>query len=259
MKVFPQIAQYPFIKTQIRRTVINELADGSTVRLADPSASGIEWTMTFRDLCDEEAKRLETFFVEVEGALGRFTFVDPLGNLLFCSETLDAGSWEHSDLLDLAGGKEDAFKGTAGWRLANLTGAELDFEQTINAPGCYRYNFSLWVRAEDSATLILRAGLLQREVAVGPSWQRVHLTCPGSDSTVESVTFGIRLPSPSCFDVFGPMVAAQDGPSKYVPSTGQGAAYERARLANNSLDMLTTGPNRHSCTLRIIHGHNLRS
>jgi len=60
MLVYPQlgtgaISQYPIKKTRRVRTVINEAADGSTVRLADPAEETTEWQLDYAEIGDEEA------------------------------------------------------------------------------------------------------------------------------------------------------------------------------------------------------------
>jgi len=67
MLVYPQlgtgaISQYPIKKTRRVRTVINEAADGSTVRLADPAGETTEWQLDYAEIGDEEAAALHQRF-----------------------------------------------------------------------------------------------------------------------------------------------------------------------------------------------------
>src|SRR5215213_6561827 len=93
MLCFPQlstgsIAQYPIEKRRLSRTVVNEASDGSRVKLADPGARAIEWTLAFESLSDEERsalvrrhtqrhdRRLELF--ELDNELSRIPRSEPL-------------------------------------------------------------------------------------------------------------------------------------------------------------------------------------
>ena len=93
MPTYPQLgsgalSQFPVQKIRRTRTVVNQAADGSTIKLADPAGAITEWDLTYTDLSDEEASALLAFFVAVEGTLNGFTFLDPAGNLLAWSDDL---------------------------------------------------------------------------------------------------------------------------------------------------------------------------
>ena len=109
MLYFPQlstgaIAQYPIEKRRLSRTVMNEASDGARVKLADPGATAVEWTLTFETLTDAERDALSQLHSAVEGRLGTFTFLDPTDNLLCWSEKLDEAVWERNSLLTVTGG-----------------------------------------------------------------------------------------------------------------------------------------------------------
>src|ERR1035441_8859924 len=60
MPTYPQLgsgalSQFPVQKTRRLRTVVNQAADGSTIKLADPAAEVTEWLLTYADLRDAEA------------------------------------------------------------------------------------------------------------------------------------------------------------------------------------------------------------
>src|ERR1043166_2575406 len=105
--VFPELSQFPIRKTLRSRTVVNEAADGSTVRLADPAGGSIEWRLDYVGLSDDEGALLEEFFADAEGSLNGFTFLDPMGNLLANSGRLDADVWQRDPMLQLTSGIAD--------------------------------------------------------------------------------------------------------------------------------------------------------
>ena len=106
MLYFPQLStgavgQYPIQKRRLSRTVVNEALGGARVKLPDPNASAVEWTLDFQALSDNERDALAQLFGAVEGQLSDFTFLDPTDNLLFWSEKLDEAVWERNSLLQI--------------------------------------------------------------------------------------------------------------------------------------------------------------
>src|SRR5262249_28067481 len=98
MACFPQLltgasSQYPIRKRSAYRTIRNLCLDGREIKLTDPAASAIDWTLTFEELIDDEISALRDFFGSVEGRLGTFTFLDPTDNLLAWSERFDEAVW----------------------------------------------------------------------------------------------------------------------------------------------------------------------
>ena len=82
MTTYPQLesgalSQFPVQKTRRARTVMNQAADGSTIKLADPAGMVTEWTLTYVDLSDAEATALwdRTWGATGSGAGG--TSLDP--------------------------------------------------------------------------------------------------------------------------------------------------------------------------------------
>ena len=122
MATYPQLgsgalSQFPVQKNRRARTVVNQAADGRTIKLADPAAKVTEWVLTYAELSDEEATALLGFFAATEGTLNGFTFLDPVGNLLAWSEQLDEAVWQKDPLLTLISGVADPRGGTQAWRL----------------------------------------------------------------------------------------------------------------------------------------------
>ena len=152
------MSQFPVRKIRRARTVVNQAADGSTIKLADPLGAVTEWDLTYTDLSDAEASALLTFYVAVEGTLTGFTFLDPAGNLLAASDDLNQAAWQKDPLLSLTGSVNDPLGGTLAWRLTNGGAAEQALGQTLEAPGAYLYCLSAYVRAATASSVGLTIG-----------------------------------------------------------------------------------------------------
>src|SRR5581483_3892494 len=98
MLIYPQLTtgtltQFPVQKRRRLRTLVNTLADGGCLKLADPAAEITEWQLKYSDLSDQEAVALQQFFQAAEGSLQAFTFLDPTVNLFSWSDCLDHADW----------------------------------------------------------------------------------------------------------------------------------------------------------------------
>ena len=260
MAAYPQLgsgalSQFPVQKTRRARTVVNEAADGSTIKLADPAVQVTEWVLTYTDLSDEEAAALGTFFSAMEGTLNGFTFLDPAGNLLAWSEQLDQAVWQKDPLLTVTGGVTDPRGGAAAWRLSNHGGAEQSAAQTLAAPGGYQYCWSAYVRAASATSVGLTAGNQTARRVATSEWTRIAWTSSG-DAQGTSVRFGMEVGAGDAVEVYGLQVEAQTAPSGYKAST-RGGVYEGAHLGDDSLTLTSTDVNRNSCTVKIIHANHL--
>ncbi|HWB95683.1 MAG TPA: hypothetical protein VG672_03250 [Bryobacteraceae bacterium] len=260
MLYFPQLAsgatgQYPIRKRRSVRTVLNDCLDGRSVKWADPAGPVTEWELHFAELSDGEVETLETFFLNVEGSLGSFTFLDPVGNLLCWSEDFSQPAWTKDPLLGIMGGGLDAWGGRTAYRLQNGTGANLRIQQTLEAPASYCYTLSLYARSDQPASLALLRDTGTLVVPVTTSWRRLVFS-GDSQSAAETIAFGLQLAPGTTVDVCGIQVEPQPGASPYKRSDADGGVYADARLAADSLEITTEGPNRHGCVLRILHAEH---
>src|SRR5579883_142731 len=160
MAVFPQLttgalAQFPVKKSNRLRTIINTMADGSVVKLADPAGALTEWQLQYSNLSDAEAAALQQFFLSMEGSLNVFTFLDPTANLLAWSDQLTNDVWTADPFAGLAGGVADPLGGNNGWTLSNSGAAPQGIYQTLNAPGGYTYCLSVYLGSVAAAGAIL--------------------------------------------------------------------------------------------------------
>jgi hypothetical protein len=252
--IYPQLftgalSQFPVRKTRRARTVINEAEDGTAVRLADPAGETTEWQLVYADISDEEAATLEKFFLEAEGTLHGFTFLDPMGNLLAWSDRLDVDSWHKDPMIAVSAGD------SRGWRLQNTGAAGQGIGQTLQAPAAYTYCFSVYARSDTPTMVRLSIGNEIADRVASGEWRRLSITATGSANEV-SLRFGIETQGGANLEVYGPQVEAQDGASVYHMST-RGGVYEDAHLRDDVLRITRTGFNRNSCTVNIIHANHL--
>jgi hypothetical protein len=184
MAVFPQLtsgalAQFPVRKSNQLRTVVNTMADGSVVKLADPAGAITEWQLQYSNLSDAEAAAMQQFFLSMEGSLNVFTFLDPTANLLAWSDQLTNDVWTADPFAGLTGGVADPLGGTNGWTLSNSGAAPQGVYQTLNVPGGYTYCLSVYVQSATPGTAILMLAGNQTTVTVGSGWTRFAVTGQG--------------------------------------------------------------------------------
>jgi hypothetical protein len=260
MLVFPQLvsgalSQFPLKKQQRQRTVINTSADGYNIRLDDPPAATTLWTLQYTNLNDSEIQALAAFFASTEGSLNTFTFLDPAANLLAWSEDLTNAVWTKDPQLTLTANIADPFGGTGAYHFANAGVALQGISQTLNAPTSYPYNFSVYARSPQPATLTMQAGAKSTACALTANWQRFSLLgSPASGAT--AMAFQIEALGNSAVDVFGPQAEAQWAPSAYKKST-TGGVYQNARFNDDVFTYTTTDVNRHSATVNILYANHL--
>ncbi len=235
--------------------MVNTAPDGSSVKLPDPNGEVTEWQLLYSELSDGEIGALEEFFAAAEGTLNGFTFLDPTANLFAWSSKLDETAWTPGPLLTVAGGVDDPTGGTRAWRLSNAGGGAQAITQTLSAPAGYLYCLSAYVRTAQAITAAMLIGAARADRAVANQWTRIGFTASG-DPQESSITFGLEVPPAATLDVYGLQVEPQSAASVYKATTG-GGVYEDARLADDALTITTTGVNRHSCTVNIIHANHL--
>ena len=259
MLYFPQlssgaIGQYPIRKRTVEKTVVNLSPDGTTIKYADAGASSVEWQLAFQNLDDGEIDALQQFFAACEGRLNAFTFLNPAGNLLAWSEDLGQPAWETSTLLQLSTGISDPNGGLMATRITNPTSSDLTLQQTINGPGWFSYCFSMYVRGQSAngVSLYLQAGTASVSGAspVATNWARIAFSGKQS-TTVESMTAGIVVAAGQSLDIFGLQLEAQPAASPYNRTFSADGVYANAHFKEDVLDVTTTAPNRHSCTLTV--------
>ncbi len=259
MNVYPQLTsgalgQFPIAKVLETRTVVNQLADGSKVKLADSTGGLTGWRLQYAAISDAELAAIQQLFQACEGSLGAFTFVDPVGNLLAWSEDLANAVWQPDPLLAITAGVADPFGDRQGFHLVNSGGAVQGLNQTLNAPGEYLYSLSVYAKAAQPTGGLLSIGAQNKNIAIGVEWNRFTFTGCG-DATASSVVFAIQC-GQGAIDIFGPQVDAQPAVSAYKRSSA-GGVYQNARFQEDTLTCTATAPNQNSVTVNILYANHL--
>lgn len=242
--VYPQLTQWPVVKRLRRRTVVNRTADGRAIKLGDPAGVITEWELRYVELGDSEAATLRQFFESAEGSLLPFLFVDPTDNLLVGSEALDGSSWSRGPMLQVSGGPVE-------WRLENTGAGPQDIWQDIGGPSGFVYCFSVEARADEAAGITLMVGSARTSGPLGGDWRRLKVS-----GRADETRFGIEVPQASAINVRRLQVEAQPGTSMARPAVGDGV-YAEAHFRDDTLEVIATGLNRHSCTVNIIHANHI--
>ncbi len=260
MLVFPQLAtggsgQYPVIRRQRLRTVVNELPDGTVVRYADTDAGETRWEMRLSGLTTAEWSQIETLFTAAEGRLKTFTFLDPAANLVSWSEDLSKPVWSKDPMIQLTPAIDDLLGTTRATRAVNTAQAAQRISQTLAAPGWFHYCLSVSARGSSPGSMTLFAstasGTQSKAVALTTGWRRYEWS-GNLQLTETSVEFGIELDPGAMVDLFGSQVEAQPGASLYKPTFAGGGVYAQARFQDDALAVTTRGPNQHAVTVRIV-------
>lgn len=262
MLYYPQLAtgsisQYPVTRTNQRRTVANVLADGSDLRMEDSGAAQVSWDLTYTHVTTDEFARIQALFDAVEGRLGTFTFVDPTDNLLNWTEDYSQSTWTADPLLQSSGAVQDPLGGTGAARMTNTAQIAQRVGQTIAAESSFLYCFSMYLRSDAPCMVQLIATSpteqSRRTFPIGNSWMRA-IAPVKLDSRQDQIYFGLELPAGCSVTVFGPQVEAQLGAGSYKKTTNIAGVYSNSRFDSDALTLTATGPNQHSCTVRVRSG-----
>jgi hypothetical protein len=260
MLSYPQLvsgalSQFPIVRRRQVRTIVNEAADGSSLKLGDPGGASLEWALQYSGISDKELGALAAFFTAAEGSLNSFTFLDPCANLLAASEVLNDSAWSPGPMLHLQGGSGDPLGGAGAWTIQNIGGGPQSLTQTINAPGDYTYCFSVYVKSTEPADVVLIAGENRVSISAGRDWTRAAIVGSGA-AKGNSVDVGIEVPASATLAIFGPQAEVQLAPSAYKTSS-LGGVYSEARFRDDGFSFTSDGVNRNSATVNIYYANHL--
>lgn len=256
--VFPQLnsgamAQFPFRRRTGFRTVVNEAADGSEMLASDVDFAERVWLLSAHELSDAEWQGVEDLFIQSEGRLQSFLFLEPGANLLSWSELLSDPVWSKDAGVMIGGGQPDP---TGGMGAAQISsgGSPGTVSQTVSGPGAFRYAGSVWARTAQSGVLVQvddgGSQIVQATVDDGNQWKRYSVGY-NLTSASESVVFRMVLPAGATVNVFGPQLEAQVSPSAYKKTLEQAGVYPNARFDQDTLGDGLIGVGRHSGEIRI--------
>ncbi len=258
MIVFPQLssgamAQFPFRRRTGFRTLVNQAADGSAVLAADVDLAERSWLLSAHELEDAEWQAIEDLFVQSEGRLQSFLFLEPGANLLSWSEQLSDSVWNKDAGITVNDGQADPNGGTGATEVTS-GGSPGSVSQAVGGPGSFRYAGSVWARTAQSGVLLQvddgGSQLVQAAIDDGNQWKRYSVGYNLSSAS-EAVVFRIILPASAAVDVFGPQLEAQVSPSSYKKTLEQAGVYPNARFDQDTLADGLIGVGRHSGEIRI--------
>jgi hypothetical protein len=258
MIVFPQLssgamAQFPFLRRTGFRTLVNRAADGAEIRASDVDFEERVWMLSANELSDQEWQDIEDLFVQVEGRLQSFLFLEPGANLLSWPETLSDAVWNKGAGFSVLDGQADPLGGLGAVRITS-GGAAGSVTQTLNIPASFRYAGSVWARTAQSGALLQvddsTSQVVQAAFDTSNQWRRYSVGY-NLASAAEFVAFRIVLPASATVDVFGPQLEAQASPSAYKRTLDQAGVYPNARFDQDVLGDRLIGVGRHSGEIRI--------
>ncbi len=260
MLYYPQLstgtlAQYPLRKTLHKRTILNECLDNSTVKLADPAASQVQWDLNYAGLSQAEWDAIATLFQAAEGRLQTFVFADPAGNLLRWSEALSSTVWQKDGLVQLTPGMSDTAGTTRATQIANSGQITQGLSQAVTAAGWFRYCFSVYARSRTATTVTLTRstvdGTQSQTETLGSEWRRLE-SSGQIDGTAEEIVFTLEIPASGTVDVFGFQVEAQPQASPYKLTTNQGGVYSQTRFVDDFISPIIVGINDYSVQAKLV-------
>ncbi len=261
MLYFPQLftgamSQFPIRKTRAQRIISSISEDGHRFAIPDESGGTIGWELSFSEISDDEMNQLSSFFSATEGRLQSFTFFDPISNLLFWSENLDHPVWQKSSFLQIAGGIADPLGSTRATQITDAGAGDLALVQTLNTPGNASCCFSVYARSDSSGSLSLSrtSGTASDALrfSLSTEWKRFTLSSSLAAGDPTSSDFGVGFGAGASVDVFGLQVEAQPGSSMYWPSFADSGVFPDARFDNDAITFTAAGPNRNSCSVKVI-------
>ena len=257
MLVFPQLttgaaALYPVTKQGLQRTVVNVLADGSTVAYADADGAVAGWTLRAKGLTLAEWNAIESLFQQTSGMSGTFTFLDPVGNLLLQSEDFSAGVWTAGALVQFTAAIADPFGTTRATRLVNTGQAAAGLTQVLSAPGDFQYCLSVWVRSSSGSAVTLAVANTSKSFAAGTQWRRVYFSSNPGQAGATTVAFGAQAAAGGSVELFGIQAEAQLGPSDYKMTGANGGVYAKARFGSDQITVTAQGTDVYDAVIQIV-------
>jgi hypothetical protein len=247
---FPQlscgaVAQYPIHKTQVTRSIMNRLPDGTVIASADPSAAKLTWELRYTQLSADDVAALQAHFQACCGPYHAFTFIDPTDNILASSVDLTTAIWQKDPQIAITSGATDPTGATDAFVVTNNSAAVQRIWQDLTVPASYQYCFSFWVRSTSAALVsVSRKGVTTGtidELQSGGIWSRVVSSGRLSDSG-DQFTVGLNLSPGQQLFVFGFQLEAQIQPSMYRATFDTGGVYPFSHWASDSLPISSDAP-----------------
>lgn len=261
MLAFPQLstgaaALYPVTRRTVTRSVVNVLGDGRTDVMADPDAAFTAWELQAAGLTLAEWNAIEALFQETSGRWGRFTLLDPAGNLLAQSESFGSPVWNNGALLQFTTGIADPLGTSRATRAINTGQADAAVAQTLAAPGDFQYCLSAWARSDAGSRVTLAIAQASKSFTLTGQWRRIFLPANPEQAGGATVAFAARVDAGGSVELFGMQAEAQLGPSDYKPTGARGGVYSHARFDTDQLTVTAQGTDVYDAVIRIVNTEN---
>lgn len=260
MLYFPQLltgatGQYPIVRKEYHRTIVDAMPDGTTIRSSDIGADWVGWSLTYNHLTWAEWSAIEALYIAAQGQVYPFTFLDPTDNLLVWSEDLTNAAWTKDPMLTITAGATDPSGRTAAFQLTNGGQAGQGIGQTLAAPSGLVYSFSAYLSSAAPTPVTLTAtdgtNTETKAFTAGLNWTRAAMKTQMASNN-PSITFTLTLPPGAQVNVYGVQAEAQPAPSLYKATTVRGGVYPESRFAQDTLSLVTTGVNQNSAVVQIF-------
>lgn len=262
MLVFPQlttgtVALYPVTKSQIQRTVLNTLDDGTAVVYVDARGAYTVWELHANGITLAEANAIDSLFQQTSGRFVAFTFLGPTDNLLAESGDLGSASWASDPSITLTGGLTDPLGGTLATGISNSASIAAQVAQSLNGPGNFNYCFSAWFRTTSgsSVTCSVTAGSahVSQTFVLSTQWQRLFVSGNPGQVSASSVIMSLQLAAGATIQVYGPQAEAQLAPSDYKSTGTQSGVYSNARFASDQLTVTALATDVYDAVIQIVN------
>lgn len=266
MALFPQVAsgavtQFPTRSALRYLTRVNTLADGAEYKYADQASALGGFEVSFEQLLGSDIDVLIAFFNARYGTYQRFTFLDPLRNLVKWSEDFAQPVWNKfaPGNFTFSSGQADPLGGTGAQLVTNSGGSTNSIWQDIPAsPESQHFTGSIWLKqSTPGLTVIVRVedGLGQQQdfdARPGANWERVWATTKFSASAAAVTRLTFIFPASASVYTFGAQLAYLPGPGGYSKNQGSTGVHPTCRFEEPDLAHRVHNFGAHGTMLRIL-------
>ena len=255
------ITQRPYMAVLEYLTSVAEQASGPRYGYAWRDEPLGRWELRYAALREADVQTLETFFAQIEGRLGEFTYLDPGGNLVRYSEDFSHSSWERYTVTT-GGATTDPFGGNRAMLCTGTSGNSMLATYVLPEGGASGFAIcgSVWVRAQAAQQLAIGFidsgfNVVAHRVWELPAGRWVRIWCPAAlatNSNIRLLIGGFGTWGAVTLDLFGAQCAPTPGPGGYQRTPGNYGLHAKCRFDQDQLEIEYSGPNAASAVVRIV-------
>lgn len=239
--------QYPFRRATYHDLVETTSPGGSVSRARGESEATRRWRLRFEDLTDAEAQAILALHEACGGGWRRFTFLDPLANLLAWSEDLNAAVWEKAGGVSVTSAMQG--DGLMAFTVTNASQAQGGVRQRIELPAGSACTLSCELRGAGGGLVWLAAGNAGKAVSVTGEWRQAWVS---GEAAGGEVGFGVELAPGGALEVRHVQAQAQAAPTAYQPSYERGGVCRNTRFEGDGLRVEAAGPGRNRVEVTLV-------